>query len=252
MADFRSVPRVAVVNEAFVKRYLSASPPIGHPLALRGNDLEIVGVVRDAVYESLREPPPPTVYTPFFARGVGAPDGVTLVIDAGPHAASVAPAILRLLQPKWPGVPVEVRALSAQVERSMVRERLMAVLSGGFGALALVLVSVGLYGLLACSVTQRTNEIGVRMALGAARGRVLRQVVGDAIRLVAAGVAIGVPAAWAASRLVSSMLFGLTPTDPATFAGASAVLGSSAVLASVVPAWRAARVDPMTALRQDR
>jgi ABC-type antimicrobial peptide transport system permease subunit len=133
----------------------------------------------------------------------------------------------------------------------LIRERVMATLAGGLGALALVLASVGLYGLLSYTVASRTSEIGVRMALGASRGDVLWLVVGDAGRLIALGLMVGLPAALLSSRIVSSMLFGLTPTDPATLAGAAAVLGASSLLASLLPARRAVNVDPMVALRNE-
>jgi predicted permease len=255
--DQPSSPRVAMVNEAFVKRHLSGSA-IGERLSTRASELEIVGVVRDAAYESLRDAPPPTVYVPFAQRGVaiGVPadrlhefGSVTLAVNAGSSASSVATALQRLVQPKLPGAPVQVRTFSGQIERALIRERVMATLAGGLGALALVLASVGLCGLLSYTVASRTNEIGVRMALGAAQGQVLWLVVGDASRLIALGVLLGLPAAWVSSRLVSSMLFGLAPTDPATLVGAAAVLGTSGLLASLLPARRAVNVDPMVALR---
>jgi ABC-type antimicrobial peptide transport system permease subunit len=149
------------------------------------------------------------------------------------------------------GTPVEVQAFTAQVERTLVRERLMADLAAGFGILGLVLAAVGLYGLLAYTVARRTNEIGIRMALGAMRQEVLWMVIRHALVLLGIGVALGILAAWAASRWVSSMLFGLTATDPLTIGAAAATLCAAGLLAGFVPAWRASRVDPMVALRYE-
>jgi ABC-type antimicrobial peptide transport system permease subunit len=133
----------------------------------------------------------------------------------------------------------------------LIQERMMAMLGSGFGALALVLACVGLYGLLAYSVARRTKEMGIRMALGARPLVVEAMVVRDAVRLVLIGIALGLPTAWAASRLIASMLFHLKPTDPATLAGAALVLLAAALTAAYLPARRASRVNPMTALRHD-
>lgn len=150
-----------------------------------------------------------------------------------------------------PSTPLEIQALESQVAAAMIQERVMATLASGFGVLALVLACVGLYGLLAYSVARRTKEMGIRMALGAQRRRVVGMVIKGAIRLVFIGIAVGLPAAWFASRWVESMLFGLTPTDPTTIAGAALVLTAAALLAAYFPARRASRVDPMAALRHD-
>jgi putative ABC transport system permease protein len=154
-----------------------------------------------------------------------------------------------MLQPLQPNAPVEIQPLSAQVQGTLVQERMMATLGAGFGLLALVLASVGIYGLLAYSVAQRTREIGIRMALGAHRRGVMALVLGAALRPLVLGIGIGLPAAWAASRWIDSMLFGLKPTDPATIAAATIVLALVAHLAAYLPARRAARVDPLVALK---
>lgn len=250
-ADGSSAPHVAVVNESFVKRYLSGISPIGQRVSIRANDMQIVGVVKDAAYESLRDAPPPTVYAPLAQSPTPGRGTVTLAIDAGSATPSVAPALQRLLQSKLPVTPILVRTFSAQIDRALIRERVMAALAGGLGAVALVLATIGLYGLLAYTVTRRMNEIEVRMALGAPRGQVLWLVVGDAGRLIAFGLVCGLPAAWASSRLVSSMLFGLAPTDSVTLVGAAGALLVSGLCASLGPALRAANVDPMVALRHD-
>jgi ABC-type antimicrobial peptide transport system permease subunit len=172
-------------------------------------------------------------------------------IRAGAAIAQVMSAVRHVLQPKLPSAPIEVRALSAQVDATIVQERMMATIAGGFGLLALAVACIGLYGLLAYTVARRTKEIGIRMALGAQRSRVMGLVLGRAARLVVIGMTIGLPAAWALSRLVESMLFGLKPTDPATIIGAVVLLATSAQVAAYVPAWRASRVNPLRALRHE-
>ena len=164
-------------------------------------------------------------------------------------AAFAKPEAVRVaLQAQLPSTPVEVRPLSVQVNSTIVQERMLATVASGFGVLALVLSSVGLYGLLAYSVAQRSREIGIRMALGATAAGVILVVLLRGARLVAAGVALGYPAVWLASRAVASMLFGLKPADPSTVVGAIALLASSALVASYVPARRASRIDPLRAL----
>jgi ABC-type antimicrobial peptide transport system permease subunit len=148
-------------------------------------------------------------------------------------------------------MPIDVGTLASQVDASLVQERMLATLAGTFGLLALVLACVGLYGLLAYSVAQRTKEIGIRMALGAPARRVVRLVLRGAAGLVATGVFVGLPAAWAASRFVKGMLFGVTALDPVTIVGAVAVLALAAQVAAFLPARRASRVDPLVALRHE-
>jgi ABC-type antimicrobial peptide transport system permease subunit len=225
-----------------VGQYLSATvtrPP---------SDLQIVGVVKNTITDGLREAAPETVYVAYFQKPH---NEANLEIRAVGPLAQVSSAIRKELQPRLPREVVQVRALSDQVSSTLVQERMMAALAGGFGVLALILACVGLYGLLAYSVARRTKEMGIRMALGAQRSRVIAVVVKSAIRLVIIGIALGLPAAWVASRWVESMMFGLTPTDPATIAGAALVLTAAALLAAYLPARRASHVDPMTALRHE-
>ena len=242
---------VAIVNQEFAAKYLHGSP-IGQRLRVgtEPTEYEIVGVVRNSIYETLRNPAPPTVFVPVIQRAAGWL-GVMFEVRGRGSLAQIAATIRRAVQPVLPGAPVVVRTLNSLAEISLVRERLMATLAASFGVLGLTLAVVGLYGLLAYTVTRRTSEIGVRMALGATQDRVLWMVIRDALVLLGAGVAIGLPAAWAASRSVSSMLFGLKPTDPWTAIAAMAVLTLAGLLAGLPPAWRASRVDPMTALRYE-
>jgi ABC-type antimicrobial peptide transport system permease subunit len=148
-------------------------------------------------------------------------------------------------------VQTREQALTEQVARTLVQERTLATLGAAFGVLALILAAVGLYGLLAYLVARSTSEIGIRMALGAQRGEVLGLVLKGALRLLALGVALGVPVAWIATRWIGGMLFGLRGTDPTTTALAAALLAATALAAALVPALRAARVDPLTALRYE-
>jgi predicted permease len=249
--DDESAPRVAIVNETFVRAYLPGRHPIGQRLLIGGvkGEIEIVGVVRDAVYQTLKEPPPPTVYGSYAQMpGVGA---VILVVHAPRAVTEVAAAIRADLQPQLAGKPLRMRTLTTQLEGSLVRERLMATLGAAFSGLALLLAAIGLYGLLTYSVVQRTSEIGIRLALGARPSQILKLVMSDAARMLATGMTIGLPIAWASSRLVASMLFGLAPTDARTTGSALAVLVVTAVLAAVLPARRATKVDPLVALRCD-
>jgi predicted permease len=203
--DAISSPRVAIVNRAFARRYLPAGSELGQRLTVgsrQAAEFEIVGVVADSIYETLREAAPPTVYCPVpqLAGVLAAAFGVIFEAHATGSLARAAESLRATLQPALPGSSVEVHALNEQVERALVRERLMASLAAGFGILGLVLAVIGLYGLLAYTVARRTNEIGIRMALGAMRQEVLWMVIRHALVLLGIGVAAGIPAAWAASR----------------------------------------------------
>jgi predicted permease len=243
-----AAPGVAIVNEAFVRQYMPKGSPLGQRVSVVGSpdERQVVGVVKDAVYETLRQTPPPTVYVPYLQSSG---DAVALEIFAAGSLAQVASAIRADVQPKLAGKPMKMRTLTARLESSLVEERLMATLASAFGVLALALASVGLYGVLAYTVVRRTNEIGIRVALGAARSQVIALVMSSAIRMLALGVAFGLAAAWAASRVISSMLFGLTANDPTTIAVALTVLLVTGLLAAYLPARRATRIEPLAALR---
>jgi putative ABC transport system permease protein len=246
--DDETAPPVAIVNETFVRQYMRDVAPLGQRLSVVGSprDMQVVGVVRDAVYENLRQTPPPTVYAAFLQSSI---DTATLEIHAPGGLGQVAAAVRAEIQPKLAGKPLRVRTLTGQLESGLVRERLMATLATTFGVLALSLAVVGLYGVLAFNVARRTGEIGVRIALGARQSQVLREILYDAGRMVALGIAIGLPIAWMASRFLSSMLFGVTAHDAVTTVIAIAVLAGAAFIAAFLPARRAARVDPLVAIR---
>jgi len=258
IGDDAAAPGVAVVNQAFVRQYMASGDPLAQRVSIVGGfgralgELQVVGVVGDAVYERLREPPPPMVFAPYLQlrdRQLGG-GPITMEVRTASSLTRVAAAIRAEVQPKLSvTMPLQIRTLAQQIEGGLSQARLMAALAGAFGALALSLVAVGLYGLLAYTVARRTNEIGIRLALGAQRAQVLRHVVGDALRMVALGAVCGLPATWAASRFASSMLFGVTTGDPVTIGGAVALLMLTGVLAAYFPARRAANVDPIVALR---
>jgi predicted permease len=252
--DTRDAPPVAVVNQEYARRYFAKESPIGQRLSaiVRGErrELAIVGVVRNTSTTGLRQTPPATVYVS-YAQLPGEVPTTTVVIRATGSLARTGAAIEQLVRARVPGAPIDVRPLSAQVQASIVQERLMATLASGFGALALILACVGLYGLLAYGVAQRTKEIGIRVALGARLTKVVAMVLKDGAVLVVVGLGLGLPAAWAASRWIDSMLFGLTATDVPTLAGAVALLLAAGQLAALLPARRAARVDPLVALRHE-
>ncbi len=251
--DGAGAPAVAIVNDAYAQRHFPGQNPIGQHLAAtvrrERRDLEIVGVVGNTHATSLRAAPRPTVYVAYAQLTSNLPS--TLVVRVAEPLAPTSEAIQQALQKHVPNAPLQVRPLSAQVGVQMVQEQMLAALASGLGFLALVLVAIGLYGLLGYRVARRTKEIGVRMALGAERRQVMRLVLGSAAWLVLAGLALGVPAALAASQWVESLLFGLKPTDRTVVGGALVVLFVTAQLAASLPAWRASRVDPLAALRHE-
>ncbi len=258
--DAKSAPKVAIVNQTLARRFFSDSKAVGRHLRIGDvNNVEIVGVVRDGKYKDVREEPrnviavrgepPNVVYVPFEQSVV---EQMTLLVRTLGDPAKVTAAIRREVQTADANVPIyNVRTLEAQLDESLSQERLVATLSSWFGVFALLLASIGLYGVLAYSVTRRTNEIGLRMALGAERGGVIWMVLREALLLVGTGIAIGVPLALALARSVSSLLYGLTPTDSLTISAAVVLLFVVAAVASYLPALRASRVDPMVALRYE-
>ncbi len=267
-----SSPAVCVVNGAFARAMFPGENPIGKtcmtgrrpsPHDIDGpryptpaEPYRIIGVVKDARYANPRSEPEPVIYTPFLQTGTGRGQMVLHVRTAGISAGlawqRVREEILRI----DPTLPMfDVHTLSEEMDAALIQERLIATLSSVFGVLALLLASVGLYGLLAFGVVQRTGEIGIRMALGAGRSDVIAMILREALVLVGVGIAIGVPVALALARFagsrISGLLFGLKATDPFTIAFATAVLVVVAATAAYLPARRASRVDPMSTLRNE-
>lgn len=254
-ADGAHAPHVAVINEAMARRFFDSPSPLGRTFrnsegrGVISDPIEVVGVVGDTKFGALDEQTQPAEYLP-FAQSEGPPVATfALRTEGSPRAlaGASAAAIAEIM----PNVAVDVATLEEQVSASLGRPRLLALLSGFFGGVALLLAVIGLYGTMSYEVTRRRNEIGIRIALGAATSGVLRLVLGDAGRLVVLGVVLGLCLVLASTRFVASLLFGLTPSDPATLALATASLVIVALAAALVPALRAARLDPVEALRED-
>jgi predicted permease len=258
--DTPAAARVALVNEAFARQFLNGANPVGHTLQqvtfTSVAPREIVGLVADAVYRNIREPVPPTIYVPlaqFDARPqIPMPAQVTVAIRPASGAPSLlARAASAAILGVNPDLALAFRTLSDQVSASLAQERMVAMMSGFFGALALLLAGLGLYGVTAYAVARRRAEIGIRIALGAAPAGVIRLVLTRVALLVGAGIAVGaVVSAWA-SRFVASLLFGVQPRDPVTFVATAAILVAVGAVAGWLPAWRASRIDPAEALRAE-
>ena len=257
-ADDSAAPAVAIVNETLTRSVWPDVDPIGQRLRLLDSDVDVVltvvGVAGD-VKESLdpryplRLDPRPTIYRPAAQQAIVS---MTLIVRTGPDPLSLAAAVRREIAAVDSSIPVlALRSVRQGVMESIATPRFNAALLLCFAAIALLLASVGLYGVVACGVKQRTHEIGIRMALGAAPGTVWRAVVGEGLVLGVIGVAVGTAGAFGAVRLIASYLYGVRPTDPLTFIVVAGVLLAVAVLASYVPARRAASLDPLTALRHD-
>jgi predicted permease len=252
--DTAGSPKVAIVNETTAQKFFGKASPLGHRLRYRGprgwsDAHEIVGLVRDAKYRSLREAVPPTAYFPLTqSEDFG---GANFEVRIAGSPGSLVNAIKSVMADVNPGLNLTFLPLSTQIAESLTRERLLATLSGFFGALALLLAAIGLYGVLSYNVARRRNEIGIRMALGAARARVLTMILGEAGWLAGAGLGLGLAGTLAATHLVSAFLYGLNPNDPATLAAAVALLLAVAGIASYLPARRAAMLDPMVTLREE-
>jgi predicted permease len=253
--DRETTPKVAVVNETFAQRYFGDGNPLGKHIGLGGqgtaSDTEIVGVVRSSKDRSLREEGYPTVYLPFL-QSPGTIGGRILYVRATNNSSTLLGTIRREISDLDPNVPVlNMKTLSQQVDDSLVQERMMATLATFFGVMALLLALVGVYGVMSYGVAQRTRELGVRLALGAQRNQVQWLILRGTLALVLFGIVLGVPLAVAATRLIKSYLFGLTASDPLTFAIVTVALATVAVVAGYLPARRAARVDPIIALRSE-
>jgi predicted permease len=249
-SDMRADAEAVVVDEVFARLYFPKENPVGRRLGLDGssnNNHVIVGVVGNSRYMSLRGDMYPTIYEPYSPGGT-----VHFAIRTSMDASRLRESVRQAVAAVDPAVPLtEFHTQSGLIDRLLRTERLMGILSGAFGGLALALSAIGLGGLLAYAVARRSNEIGVRMALGAAAGDVIRMVLRDSLWMVAIGILVGLPCAYAIGRYLKTSLFRLEPLDPSTAAIALMVLLVVALGAAWVPARRAARVDPVVALRQD-
>jgi ABC-type antimicrobial peptide transport system permease subunit len=243
-------PAAAVVNRAMVDRFFPGRDAVGQRFHYGGmQDIEIVGVVEDARVMAVQEPPVPTAFYPLRDADVHA---AALEVATLADSSELVSAVRQALLDVEPSLPVSsVRPLSQQVSRNIDSERFIAALTAGFGLLALGLASFGLFGVMSYTVTGRTPELGVRLALGAQPAQVLWMVFKESLAVVAVGISVGIPIVLIASRAMAGMLVGLSAADAGTIAGAGGVLLASAALAAFFPAWRASRVDPMVALRHE-
>jgi predicted permease len=254
--DTRTSPHVVIVNEAFVRRYLNGVNPAGATIRTNAEkgypetEYEIVGVVKDTKYSDLREPTPPTAFAPADQFPDVGPWALLFARSSLPPSAAIA-GVKGKISRISPAIKMEFHVFQTDIENGLNRERLMAVLSGFFGALAALLAMIGLYGVISYIVATRKNEIGIRMALGANRRDVIGIVLRQTLALLGVGVGAGLVLAMAAARGADSLLFGLRSNDPLTLFGAAGFLTAVALTASYIPAYRASRVDPMNALRYE-
>lgn len=246
-------PRVAVVCESLAKRLFPTGDAIGQHIRMGADpahqDLEIVGVVTNASLWNLRTHEPLVVYLPLTQVAYRIDPQLVVAVRGDPAARMQS--VKRIVESMGYEHALQIETLRQRADRMMIQERLLAILSSFFGALALLLACIGLYGLMAYSVSSRTAEIGIRMALGAKPGTILRRVWREVLMLVGIGIIIGLPIAAVGSRWIAAMLFGVSAEDPASFAISSAALLAVGMLAGYVPARRASRVDPMSALRNE-
>ena len=252
--DGTGAPKVVVINETFARTYFAGRNPIGGHLMVGGSnhpvfDHEIVGVAADTHVE-VRGKPKETFFFPYAQWDK--PERLLFYVRTAGDVGGLATSIRQVVRAADPDVPMgDLKPLEVSIQESIYTDRLIAMLSGAFGLLATLLAAIGLYGVIAHAVTRRTAEIGVRMALGAQPAVVLRMIVLEAGRMAAAGIAIGLIAAFAVSRYVESQLYGMKAADPAVFAGGAALLAVVAVAAALVPGWRASKIEPMVALKYE-
>jgi putative ABC transport system permease protein len=255
LSDGRFAPPVAIVNEAFVRKYLGGHCVVGHHIRQGGYagrptiEREIVGCAEDSVYRTLREVHEPTVYLPIAQRPQPPPYINISVRAAGGSPALLGPGVVRAISAVDPEARLSPRLLSEQIDSSVAQERVIAILSGLFGGLALLLAALGLYGVTAYGVSRRRTEIGVRLALGAGPGTIVQMVLRRVALQVATGAALGIIASLWVSRLVAKLLYGVQPQDPFTLGAGAILLVASTVVAGWLPARSASRSDPAQVLR---
>ncbi|HYI97617.1 MAG TPA: FtsX-like permease family protein, partial [Bryobacteraceae bacterium] len=253
--QLKGAPKYAIVNEKFAHYYFGDGSAIGRRFGFGGNpgtktDIEIVGVVQNSMYSTLREQIPKQVFLP--AMQAGGVAGMNVYLRTNLDPSQMFASVRRTIQGMDGTLPVyDLRTMNEQIDRSLVTERMIAMLSAVFGIVATVLAMVGLYGVMAYTVARRTREIGIRMALGAFRRDVIWMVMREVLLLVGVGSGIGVIAAILLTRYIQTQLFGLTPNDPTTVAVATLILIAIAALAGYLPAMRASRINPIRALRYE-
>jgi predicted permease len=251
--DDRHAPKVAILNQRLAKEFFPNTNPIGRTIIscdAGATPVEIVGVSADAKYDNLRNPVPPTLYLPYLQDTDAG--GMTFELKTSASTASIVTEIREAVRSIDKDLPIlEVRTQTQQIEATLTNERVFATLTSGFGVLALILASIGIYGIMAYTVSRRTNEIGIRMALGARSATVLSMILRETLLLALIGIVAGLAAAAALTRLAATMLYNLKPTDPLTFIAAALLLTLIALASGFHPARRAASVDPMHALRHE-
>jgi len=253
VTDGLTAPKVCIVNERFARKYFKDGLALGKHLGMGGDpgtklDIEIVGVVKDTKYENMRAEVPLEVYEPYQQMNFVL--GMYVYVRTARQPEQAFASIRRVVNALDPNLPVfQMKTIETQMEESLITERLVATLSTGFGILATALAAIGLYGVMAFLVAQRTREIGVRMALGAATGDVIWLVMKDVVVLAGIGIAIGLSASWALTRMVKSQLYGIQPNDLISIIAATVGIAAVALLSGYIPARRATRIDPMRALR---
>jgi len=252
--DDKAGPKVVVVNDTFVRKYLAGKNPIGRRLMLGGSDhpvfdREIVGVIPD-VHNEVRDQAKETIYMPY--EKWDRPERLVFYVRSSADETRLSADIRRVVREVDPNIPImTIQPLDVKIRDSLYTEQLIALLSEAFGALATLLAAIGLYGVVAYAVARRTAEIGIRMALGAVPAQMLAMVLREAGALAAAGIAIGLGGALLLSRLVDSQLFGIKAADPTILGASAGVLALVALLAAIVPGWKASRIDPMRALKYE-
>jgi predicted permease len=255
--DRNDTPTTAVVNEVFAKKYFPGISAVGRHFSFGGGkdaeDVEIVGICRTARYNSLRGEIPPVAYTSYLQTGKGdVADQLYFELRTAGEPLTLAQAVYRIVQQVAPKVPVaDMTTQGRSIEGTFSQERTFADLCTCFGALSLLMACIGLYGMMAYAVTRRTSEIGIRMALGAARGRMIWMVLHEVMVLAVVGLMIGSAAVWQTTAVVKSFLFGMKPNDPLALGVAAGILLMCALAAGYVPAWRASQIDPMVAVRHE-
>jgi predicted permease len=249
--DNQAAPKVVAINETAARSYFPNENPIGKRIGSSietSGQLEIVGVIRDTKYDSVRDSVPPTMFAPSLQGRPATVFQVRTAADPAPFVGSMREAV-RQADPDLPLMDVSTQA--EQIDKNLQQERVFAQAYAMFGALAMLIASIGLFGLMSYSVARRTNEIGIRMALGAESRHVLRLVMSESMTLVLLGIVVGLSAALAAGRLVTALLFGLAATDAVSLIAATAVMLTVSSIAAYLPARRAARVDPLVALHYE-
>ena len=253
-ADTQGRPRVAVINETMARQVFGERAPVGrHFQFVSGADrdvpIQVIGVARDSKYASLEQQVPPTLFMP---HAQAPPSGMTVEVRTASDPVTVASAIREAVRQTDPTIPLaDMKTQRQQIAETIGKPRAFAALTTVSGVIGLLLACVGLYGIVSYETIRRTREIGIRMALGAKRSDVLRLVMGQIVAVLTIGAGIGVALALAASRLIGSLLFGVSPSDPLAMASALAVLIGVALAASYLPARRASRLDPTQALRYE-